>query len=34
MQFINCDVSTICVGQAASMGALLLGGGKRGKRLI
>ena len=32
MQFINCDVSTICVGQAASMGALLLGGGKRGKR--
>jgi ATP-dependent Clp protease protease subunit len=32
MQFINCDVSTICVGQAASMGALLLGGGKKGKR--
>jgi ATP-dependent Clp protease protease subunit len=27
MQFINCDVSTICVGQAASMGALLLAGG-------
>jgi len=32
MQFINCDVSTICVGQAASMGALLLGGGAFGKR--
>ena len=27
MQFINCDVSTICCGQAASMGALLLAGG-------
>ncbi len=32
MQFVNCDVSTICVGQAASMGALLLGGGAHGKR--
>ena len=32
MEFVNCDVSTICVGQAASMGALLLGGGTRGKR--
>jgi ATP-dependent Clp protease protease subunit len=32
MQFINCDVSTICVGQAASMGALLLVGGAHGKR--
>ena len=32
MQFINCDVSTICVGQAASMGALLLAGGEKGKR--
>ena len=32
MQFISCDVSTICVGQAASMGALLLGGGANGKR--
>ncbi|MEO1203340.1 MAG: ATP-dependent Clp endopeptidase proteolytic subunit ClpP [Pseudomonadota bacterium] len=32
MQFINCDVSTICVGQAASMGALLLSGGTEGKR--
>ena len=32
MQFISCDVSTICVGQAASMGALLLSGGTNGKR--
>lgn len=32
MQFVNCDISTICVGQAASMGALLLGGGAQGKR--
>ena len=32
MQFINCDVSTICLGQAASMGALLLAGGTHGKR--
>ena len=32
IQFINCDVSTICVGQAASMGALLLSGGANGKR--
>ena len=32
MQFINCDVSTICVGQAASMGALLLAAGTAGKR--
>ncbi len=32
MQFIQPDVSTICVGQAASMGALLLAGGTRGKR--
>lgn len=32
MQFISSDVSTICVGQAASMGALLLGGGCKGKR--
>ena len=32
MQFVNSDVSTICVGQAASMGALLLGGGTKGKR--
>jgi ATP-dependent Clp protease protease subunit len=32
MQFVNCDVSTICMGQAASMGALLLTGGTKGKR--
>jgi ATP-dependent Clp protease protease subunit len=32
MQFVKADVSTICVGQAASMGALLLGGGATGKR--
>lgn len=32
MQFIKCDVSTLCVGQAASMGALLLTGGAAGKR--
>ena len=32
MQFIRPDVSTICVGQAASMGALLLAAGKKGKR--
>ncbi len=32
MQFIKPDVSTICVGQAASMGALLLAGGSKGKR--
>lgn len=32
IQFINCDVSTICLGQAASMGALLLAGGAKNKR--
>ena len=32
MQFIKPDVSTICVGQAASMGSLLLAGGTKGKR--
>ncbi len=32
MQFIKSDVSTICVGQAASMGAFLLTGGEKGKR--
>ena len=32
MQFIRPDVSTLCIGQAASMGAVLLAGGKRGKR--
>ena len=33
MQFIQPDVSTMCVGQAASMGAMLLAGGAKGKRL-
>ena len=33
MQFIKCDVSTICMGMAASMGAFLLSGGAKGKRL-
>lgn len=32
MQFVKCDVATFCVGQAASMGALLLTAGKKGKR--
>ena len=32
MQYINCNVSTLCIGQAASMGALLLAGGTKGKR--
>lgn len=32
MQFVNCDVSTMVIGQAASMGALLLAGGTKGKR--
>lgn len=32
MNYIKCDVSTICVGMAASMGAFLLAGGKKGKR--
>lgn len=32
MQFVNCNVSTMCIGQAASMGALLLAGGAQGKR--
>ena len=34
MQFIKPDVSTLCIGQAASMGALLLAGGQKGKRFI
>jgi ATP-dependent Clp protease protease subunit len=34
MQFLRCDVSTYCVGQAASMAALLLAGGKVGKRFL
>jgi ATP-dependent Clp protease protease subunit len=32
MQYIRCDVATLCMGQAASMGALLLAAGARGKR--
>ncbi|MBQ4001827.1 MAG: ATP-dependent Clp protease proteolytic subunit, partial [Lachnospiraceae bacterium] len=32
MQYVKCDVSTICVGMAASMGAFLLAGGTKGKR--
>ena len=33
MQFIKCDVSTICIGMAASMGSFLLAAGAKGKRL-
>ncbi len=33
MQYIKCDVSTICIGLAASMGAFLLAGGAKGKRM-
>lgn len=33
MQYIKCDVSTICLGMAASFGAFLLAGGKKGKRM-
>ena len=32
MQYVKCDVQTICMGQAASMGAILLAGGTKGKR--
>jgi len=32
MQYVKCQVSTICIGQAASMGAVLLAGGAKGKR--
>lgn len=32
MQYLKCDVQTICIGQAASMGAVLLAGGAKGKR--
>ena len=32
MQFIKCDISTICIGQAASMGSILLAAGTKGKR--
>ena len=34
MQYLNCDVSTYCVGLAASMGAVLMAGGAKGKRYI
>lgn len=34
MQFIQCDVSTVCLGMAASMGAVLLAGGATGKRFV
>ena len=33
MRFLKCDVSTICIGMAASMGAFLLAGGTKGKRM-
>ncbi len=33
MQYVKCDVSTICIGLAASMGAFLLAGGAKGKRM-
>ncbi|MBQ4563030.1 MAG: ATP-dependent Clp endopeptidase proteolytic subunit ClpP [Lachnospiraceae bacterium] len=33
MKYIKCDVSTICIGMAASMGAFLLAGGAKGKRI-
>ena len=33
MQYIKCDVSTMCMGMAASMGSFLLSGGTKGKRL-
>jgi ATP-dependent Clp protease protease subunit len=32
MQYLNCDINTYCIGQAASMGAVLLAGGTKGKR--
>ncbi len=34
MQYVACDVTTVCVGQCASMGAVLLAGGAKGKRQI
>ena len=34
MQFVSCDVATYCIGQAASMGAILLAGGTNGKRFV
>ena len=32
MQYVKCDIQTICMGQAASMGAIILAGGTKGKR--
>lgn len=34
MQFVKCNVATYCIGQAASMGAVLLAGGKKNKRFV
>ena len=34
MQYIKCDVSTICIGMAASMGAVIFAGGQKGRRFI
>ncbi len=34
MQFVRCDVATYCIGQASSMAAVLLAGGKKGKRYV
>jgi ATP-dependent Clp protease protease subunit len=34
LQFVRCDVATYCIGQAASMGAILLAGGTKGKRFV
>jgi ATP-dependent Clp protease, protease subunit len=34
IQFVSCDVCTYCIGQAASMGAVLLAGGRKGKRFL
>ena len=34
MQFVHCDIQTYCIGQAMSMGALLLAAGTKGKRFI
>lgn len=34
IQFVKCDVATYCIGQAASMGAVLLTGGRKGKRFV
>ena len=34
MQYVSCDIATICLGQAASMAAVLLAGGTKGKRMV